>query len=86
MREIPQSLLPVLLPRRDPQSCCLLGILVQIFLPLRSPYAPTTPTGTDPAEADDAHWLLDFYSTFSNTDVQQEEDEILQEALQCLSR
>ena len=27
--------------------------------------------GTAPAEANDASWLLDFYNTFTNTDVSQ---------------
>ncbi|GAX73815.1 hypothetical protein CEUSTIGMA_g1266.t1 [Chlamydomonas eustigma] len=40
---------------------------------------------TDLAEADDAHWLLDFYSSFSNTELAQDENTILQEALNCLA-
>mmetsp|Transcript_6200 Transcript_6200/g.19167 ORF Transcript_6200/g.19167 Transcript_6200/m.19167 type:complete len:287 (-) Transcript_6200:868-1728(-) len=37
-----------------------------------------------PAEVDDAHWLLDFYTTFSKSEVHDNEA-ILQEALECLA-
>lgn len=42
-------------------------------------------SNTDLVEANDAHWLLDFYRTFSNTELSQDEDTILQEALSCLA-
>ncbi|KAG1665474.1 hypothetical protein FOA52_007606 [Chlamydomonas sp. UWO 241] len=38
-----------------------------------------------PAEDDDAHWLLDFYSTFTHSEVHNDEA-VLQEALECLSK
>lgn len=38
-----------------------------------------------PPEADDAHWLLDFYSTFNNTESGNDDEGMLQDALECLS-
>ncbi|KAL6762685.1 aluminum induced protein-domain-containing protein [Haematococcus lacustris] len=42
-----------------------------------------------PAEADDAHWLLDFYNTFTDPDLDQEEglrgESLMNQALECLS-
>mmetsp|Transcript_12018 Transcript_12018/g.25842 ORF Transcript_12018/g.25842 Transcript_12018/m.25842 type:complete len:293 (-) Transcript_12018:644-1522(-) len=40
---------------------------------------------TEPPEADDAHWLLDFYDSFISTDSPHSHEEILQSALECLS-
>lgn len=42
-----------------------------------------------PAEEDDAHWLLDFYRTFTDPDVDQEEgvmgQSVMVKALECLA-
>lgn len=37
-----------------------------------------------PAEDDDAHWLLDFYSSFRDTETSQDDGQILREALESL--
>jgi hypothetical protein len=38
-----------------------------------------------PAEEDDAHWLLDFYNSFRDSDSTQDDDQILQECLESLA-
>ena len=41
--------------------------------------------GTAPAEANDASWLLDFYNTFTNTDVSQVCMQRCCQEIRCLS-
>lgn len=43
------------------------------------------PKPTCPSFCPAAHWLLDFYSSFRDTDVAEDDDQMLREALESLS-
>lgn len=43
------------------------------------------PKPTCPSFRPAAHWLLDFYSSFRDTDVAEDDDQMLREALESLS-